>query len=184
MMAEYSASRLWLMRAGFVGLALAIMFFHLLPLDTQPRRWAPPDLLIVFAFAWVLRRPDYLPLLSLALVMLAADFMLQRPPGLLALLVVLGAEYLKNQTAGLRQASFLGEWAAVTIVLVAITILNRLILMVVVVQPDPLGLSLIQMVLTVAIYPVVVVITQSLMGVRKPRPGDAAPRTAGRGARI
>ncbi len=184
MMAEHSPSRLWLMRFAFVGLALLIMFFHLLPLDTLPRRWAPPDLLIAFAFAWVLRRPDYLPVLGLALVMLMGDLMLQRPPGLLALLVVLGAEYLKNQTAGLRQASFLGEWAAVAIVLVGITFLNRLILTIVAVQPDPLGLSLIQMMLTIAVYPVVVAITQILMGVRKPPPSNAGSRATPRGARL
>lgn len=172
-MAEFSTSRLWLMRIGFLVLALLIMFFHLLPMDTVPRRWAPPDLLIAFAFAWVLRRPDYVPALSMAVVMLMADLMFQRPPGLLAMLLVLGCEYLKNQTAGLREASFLGEWAAVAIVLVGITILNRLILMIVAVPLAPLGLSLIQMVLTIAVYPVVVLITQTLFGVRKPAPGDA-----------
>lgn len=182
--AEFSTSRLWLMRAAFLGLALLIMFFHLLPLDTVPRRWAPPDLLIAFTFAWCLRRPDFVPALAIALIMLMADLMLQRPPGLLAMLMVLGCEYLKNQTAGLRGASFLGEWAAVGIVLVGITVLNRLILIIVAVQPAPLGLSLIQMVLTIAVYPVVVAITQSLMGVRKPAPGDAGAFGARTGARL
>lgn len=183
-MAEISVSRVWAMRAGFIGLALAILFFHLLPLDTIPRRWAAPDLLSAFAFAWVLRRPDYVPILILAVVMLVADLMLQRPPGLLAMLLVLGCEYLRNQTAGLRQASFLGEWAAVAMVLVAITVANRLVLMVVVVQPDPLGLSLIQMVLTIAVYPGVVAVTQSLMGVRKLAPGDAENLKSRTGARL
>ncbi|MCF6232594.1 MAG: rod shape-determining protein MreD [Rhodobacteraceae bacterium] len=172
-MAELSTSRLWLMRVGFVGLALLILFFHLLPLDTVPRRWAPPDLLVAFTFAWVLRRPDYVPVLILALVMLVADLMLQRPPGLQAMLMVLGCEYLKNQTAGLHQASFLGEWMAVGIVLVGITVLNRLILGILAVDPSPLGLNLIQMGLTFLVYPVAVVLSQSLMGVRKLAPGDA-----------
>jgi len=170
-MAEFSTSRLWLMRAGFFGLALLIMFFHLLPLNTVPPRWAPPDLLVAFVFAWSLRRPDYVPVLLLAVVMLLADLMLQRPPGLLALLVVLGCEYLKNQSAGLRRANFLAEWAVVGFVLVVIMVLNRLILMIVVISAPPLGLNLIQMVLTVAIYPVVVAITQSLLGVRRPAAG-------------
>jgi len=172
-MAELSTSRLWLMRAGFVGLALLILFFHLLPLDTVPRRWAPPDMLIAFTFAWILRRPDYVPVLILALVMLVADLMLQRPPGLQAMLMVLGCEYLKNQTAGLRQASFLGEWTAVGIVLVGITVLNRLVLVILAVDPAPLGLNLIQVGLTFLVYPVVVVVSQSVMGVRKLAPGDA-----------
>lgn len=182
-MAEHTSLRLWLMRAGFLGLALVIMFFHLLPLDTAPRRWAPPDLLIAFAFAWVLRRPDYVPVLSLALVMLMADLMFQRPPGLLALLVVLGSEYLKNQATGLREASFLGEWAAVAMVLVGITLANRLILALVAVQPAPLGLSLIQMGLTIAAYPLVVLLSQTLMGVRRPAPSDANALNTRSGAR-
>lgn len=184
-MAELSTSRLWLMRAGFLALALLIMFFHLLPLDTQPRRWAPPDLLIGFTMAWLLRRPDYVPVLSIAAVTLMADLMFQRPPGLMALLMVLGTEYLKNRTSGLREASFIGEWVAVTFVLVGITVLNQVILGLLVVQPTPpLGLSLIQMVLTIATYPLVVVVTQSLMGVRKLGPGDASTLSARSGTRI
>ena len=172
-MGELSTSRVWVMRLGFLGLAFVIMFFQLLPLDTLPRRWAPPDLLMAFAFAWALRRPDYVPILSLAAVMLMADLMYQRPPGLMAALVVLGCEYLKNRFGRLSDASFAGEWAAVCIVVVAITVLNRLILAVTAVDLPPLGLVLIQMVMTVMIYPLVVLVTRSLMGVRKLTPSDA-----------
>ena len=69
------------MRAAFVGISLLIMFFHLLPLETTPRRWAAPDLLVCLCFAWALRRPDYVPALAVAGVMLLADLMFQRPPG-------------------------------------------------------------------------------------------------------
>lgn len=172
-MDNLSRTRLWLMRAAFVGLSVLVMFFHLLPLDTVPRRWAPPDLLVAFAFAWALRRPDYAPALSVAVVMLAADLMFQRPPGLMALLVVAGSEYLKNRAAALREASFAGEWLAVCLTLSAITLLNRLVLTVLAVDQAQLSLSLIQMVLTMLAYPLVVLATQSLMGVRKPAPGDA-----------
>jgi len=183
-MNDLSMSRLWGMRIGFLALALLIMFFHLLPLDTLPRRWAPPDLLVGFTMAWVLRRPDYVPVLSIAIVTLMADLMFLRPPGLMALLMVLGSEYLKNRTSGLREASFIGEWVAVAFVLVAITVLNQLILGLLVVHPAPsLGLSLIQMVLTIATYPLVVAVTQALMGVRKLAPGDAGALSARSGAR-
>lgn len=163
-----SQPRLWLMRAAFLALALAIILFHLIPLDTQPRRWAPPDLLIAFAMAWSLRRPDYVPALSIAAVMLTADLLFQRPPGLLAVLVVLGSEYLKNRNAGLREAGFLAEWAAVGSVFVAITLLNRLILGLLAVQQAQLSLSLIQLLLTIAAYPAVVLVSHSAMGVRRP----------------
>lgn len=172
-MANLSPTRIWTMRAGFVVLAFVIMFLHLLPLSTRPHNWAPPDLLIAFAFAWVLRRPDYVPALSLGLVMLMADLLFQRPPGLLACLVVLGAEYLRNRNTGQSETSFVLEWISVAVVLVAITVINRMILVILGVQQPALGLILIQTLMTIAAYPLVVLVTHSLMGVRKLTPSDA-----------
>ena len=79
-MTDLSRSRLWLMRMGFVALGLVILFFHLLPLETTPRGWAGPDLLLGFACEGGLRRPEYVPALFLALVFLLADLLLKRPP--------------------------------------------------------------------------------------------------------
>ena len=169
---DRGASHVWIMRGWFLGLAVLLMFFHLLPLDTVARRWAPPDLLVAFVFAWTLRRPDYVPVLCIAGVMLMADLMFQRPPGLLALLVLAGTEYLQMRFTGLRQASFVGEWVAVCIVLVTVTVANRLILAVLAVQQAPLGLTLMQMLMTIAVYPLVVAVTHALFGVRRPTPAD------------
>ena len=49
---------LWIMRALFVLLSLAILFFHLLPLNPTPSRWAGPDLLVAVTFA--MSRLDFL----------------------------------------------------------------------------------------------------------------------------
>ncbi|WP_322865214.1 hypothetical protein U5922_002790 [Aquicoccus sp. G2-2] len=51
-MDEISIIRLWLARAGFVALVLALLFFRLLPLETSPHHWAGPDLVLSFLFAW------------------------------------------------------------------------------------------------------------------------------------
>lgn len=171
-MDSLSTSRIWSMRLMYVGLALTILFFHLLPLSTLPSRWAPPDLLIAFTFAWTLRRPDYVPILLIACVMLIADLLLQRPPGLLAALVVAGSAYLRNWSAGLSDASFLGEWASVGLVLISIMVLNRLTLGVTAVVQAPLWLVLVQLVLTVAVYPLVAFVSQNFFGVRKLTPAD------------
>ncbi|TMV11879.1 rod shape-determining protein MreD [Arenibacterium halophilum] len=172
-MADYSAPHVWSRRIVFVLLVVAIIFFHLIPLDTVPRRWAPPDLILAFAFAWVMRRPDYVPALSLALMMLMADLLFQRPPGLMALLVVLGAEYLKSRVYAPGDSSFVVEWIAVAAVMVAIAVLNRLTLTLLLVPMPPLSPTVIQMVLTIAVYPLVVFVSQTVMGVRKPTPSDA-----------
>ncbi|MEL0438785.1 rod shape-determining protein MreD [Phycobacter sp. K97] len=172
-MASTSPGRIWMMRLAFPVLALILMFFHLLPLDTLPSRWAPPDLLLALALAWSLRRPDFVPAVLIGATMLVADMMFQRPPGLFAMLVVLGCEFLKSRVMPHRETAFAAEWLAVAVVICGIVILNRAILAILAVAQAPLGLTLIQAVLTIAAYPLVVVLSQTLLGVRKLSPAEA-----------
>lgn len=172
-MANTSPARIWTMRAAFPALALMIMFFHLLPLETEPRFWAPPDLLILLAMAWSLRRPDFVPALSIGLVMLLADLLFQRPPGLLALLTVLGCGFLKARAAPHRESTFASEWLAVAVAVTGIATVNRLVLVLFGVQQAPLGLTVIEAVMTIAAYPLAVWASQSILGVRKLSPAEA-----------
>jgi rod shape-determining protein MreD len=198
-----SPLRLWMMRAVFLMLAMTLLFFHLLPIETQPvalfqvdllpplatidpaearlrsllnqgnaRYMVAPDLLIAFAFAWSVRRPEYVPAVLLSAVFLLTDLLLQRPPGLWALLALIACENLKVRGRSLRDSSFGPEWFAVTLWLVAILLLNRLVLVLVLVPRPDLKLSLIELGLTILVYPIVVLITHLLMGVRKATPGD------------
>ena len=111
------ASYNWAMRGLYVALAFVVLFMHLLPLDAQPDRWPFPDVLVALTFAWVLRRPDYVPTLLVAFVMLMADLLLQRPPGLLAALVVFGTAYLRSAAPGMKDTGFVGEWMSVGVVI-------------------------------------------------------------------
>ena len=172
-MASTSPARIWAMRAAFLALALVLMFFHLLPLDTQPRNWAPPDLLLALALAWSLRRPDYVTVPVLALTLLTADMMFLRPPGLQALLVILGCEFLKSRALPHRETAFAAEWLSVAIVIAAIALLNRLILSILAVAQAPLSLTMIEMLATIAAYPLVVLVSQGMLGVRKLSPAEA-----------
>ncbi len=172
-MVERSQTRVWAMRALFVALCLSVIFWRLLPLDTLPHGWAGPDLILALACAWVLRRPEYAPPLLIAALMLLADLLFQRPPGLWAALALLGTEALKSRAPGLRDLGFGPEWIAVATVMIAMTLGERLILAILLVVQAPLGLSLMQAVLTVLIYPLVVLASALLLGVRKGRPGDA-----------
>lgn len=201
-MNDQSPALLWAMRLGFVLLAFVILFFHLLPLDTQPvglfipdllplentapaearleellrneepRRWIAPDLILCFACAWSLRRPEYVPTLSLALVFLFADLLLQRPPGLWALLALLGCENLKSRARSLRDANFTVEWLTVGVIMVAIFLLNHIVMALLLIDTPKLALSISELVMTLLFYPLIVLITHSLMRVRKTVPGD------------
>ncbi|MGI9370033.1 MAG: rod shape-determining protein MreD [Ruegeria sp.] len=167
-----ATSQTWFKRGLFLLIAVLILFLHLLPLDTQPDRWPFPDLLIAMTFAWVLRRPELVPTLSVALVMLVADLLLQRPPGLLAALVVGGTAYLRSAAPGMRDIGFVGEWISVGAVMSLIFVANRTVLSIVSVQQVALGPALFQLVLTITVYPLMVLATQALFGVRRVSASD------------
>lgn len=171
-MAERAAASPWAMRALFLGLCGLFAFVRLLPLDTLPRGWAGPDLIVAFAFAWSLRRPEFVPPILIATVALLADLLFQRPPGLWAALVLIGSQTLKSRAADLRALTFTMEWASVATTLVAMTLACRIVLGITLVDQAPLGLSLIEMVATLAAYPAVVFVSHAVLGVRKAAPGE------------
>ncbi len=171
-MAEHTMTRLWTMRALFIGLALVLVLFKLLPLEFTPRRWAGPDLVICFCFVWVLRRPEYVPVLSIAAVVFFTDLMLQRPPGLLAALVVIATQNLKSRSASLRNQPFSVEWLSVTATLIAIAVANRIILAISITPQAPFGLSVIELITTILAYPLVMLISIYGFGLRKSSLGE------------
>ena len=178
-MTEQTLTRLWGMRLTFALVVCIILFFQLLPLETTPRRWVGPDFLLGFACAWSLRRPEYVPSLALAGLFLLADLLLQRPPGLWAMLALLGCEHLKTRARGLRDGGFASEWFLVCIVLALIALAYRISLMLTLLEPPPFGLSVFELVMTMAFYPVMAAVTQFGLGVRKAAPGDYDPGDRG-----
>ncbi len=174
-MAERGAPHLWAMRAAYVGLSLLVLFAHLIPLETMPRRLAGPDLLVIFTFAWALRRPDYVPAVAIAGVMLLADLLLQRPPGLWAALVLIAAEWLKAHDRRLSAGTFVEEWLSVAVLVLVISLLYRLVLGVLIVAPGTLFLAVMQFAMTVIFYPVAALLTHLLFGVRRIAPGEYDP---------
>ena len=187
-------------RITFVALSLFIIFTHLIPLETappsfggstlepitQPRatagtetevlfdpvRWIMPDLLILFAFAWVTRRPSFVPALAIAGIFLLADMLYQRPPGLWTGLVLIASEIMRARARPMRTLPFWLEWMTVSLAIVIITAIYGFTLSMVLVPQGPLGLTLLQLVLTIVFYPGVVFISYILFGVSRPAPGE------------
>ena len=169
---DSGALQIWGMRVLFILLTLLILFFHLLPLNPAPSQWAGPDVLVAMVFAWAVRRPEYVPILLVAGVMLLADMMLQRPPGLWSVLVVCAVEWLKSRERRQRETTFVLEWLTFAGTLIVITILYRAVMMVLILAPGTITLSFVQVLMTIVIYPAVVGVSFFLFGVRRAAPGD------------
>lgn len=149
----------------------ASFLVRLLPLGNAPG-WPFPDLLLALTLAWVLRRPAHLPAALIALVFLAEDLFMMRPPGLWALVVLLGSEYLRQREAVVRELNLLLEWAMVSAVMVAMVLANRVVRALVMTPNDPMLPTLAGLLLTILTYPLVVVVLQGVLRVKKPATGE------------
>ncbi len=174
----------------FLGLALVVTFFRLLPLggygvplgpvladEDAVHGWSlrhlpMPDIMLCLTLAWVVRRPAMLPAWLVVMYFFIEDILLLRPPGLWALIVLLATEFLRKRTETLRQHGFLLEYLTIFAVMLAMFVANRAVLAIVMGPQAPLGLSLAQFLGTVLAYPAVVALSHFVFGLRKPATGE------------
>lgn len=179
----------WLHRIVFVTLALVFLFFRLLPMGgAQPgacgaedgwcraMAWLSqmpgPDLLLCIIFAWTMRRPDYLPTILIAAVVLTEDIVLLRPPGLWTALVVIASEFIRSRVALTRELNFGVEWLLISAMMVAMLILYRISFGIVLLPQPPFGFALMQVVWSILCYPVVVFLSRVVLHLYKPAMGE------------
>ena len=162
----------WGYRALFLGLALLLLFLRLLPLGAEPGRFPGPDLILCMIMAWVMRRPDYLPVWLIAAVVLAEDLILMRPPGLWTALVVMGSEFVRSRAALTRELNFVVEWLLVTGLMVAMLLAYRLVFALALLPQLPFGFAVVQVTWSVLAYPLVVVASRLVLDLKKPATGE------------
>ncbi len=163
---------IWLYRAAFVAIALALLFLKILPLGSVAGDWPGPDLMLCLMLAWVTQRPDHLPALLIALVVLAEDMILMRPPGLWAALVVLATEFLRARSALTRELGFAAEWLLIAGVMIAMLLAYRLIFAVAFMAQPGFGFAFAQTVGSIVMYPVIVWVLRVAFNLRKPSTGE------------
>lgn len=180
---------IWLHRLLFVAIAMILLFWRLLPLPLADgsvcgveqslcllrvwfERLPGPDLLLCVIFAWTMRRPDYLPVLLIAAVVLLEDLLLMRPPGLWTALVLIASEFVRGRVALTRELNFAVEWLLVTGLMFGIVVIYRLTFAMVLLPQSGFGFALAQLVWSVLCYPVVVFLSRVVLDLHKPATGE------------
>lgn len=164
----------------FFGLAAGLFFLKLLAVDTGPRAIPGPDFLMCLIFAWVQRQPLTLHPVMIFAVLFLSDFLLMQPPGLWSLLVFLGAEFLRTRHSPSSEMPFPAEWGFVSIIVVIISLSNILILSMFVPELLHADMVMVQALMTVTMYPVVVIFCHYVLFVRRDIQMDGITRGAAR----
>lgn len=171
-MGSAGAGYVWAMRGLYVALGVLILFVQLIPLETVPRGWIAPDLILCVTMVWVARRPDLAPVWLIAAIFLLSDLLLQRPPGLWSALALIATEVLRSRTSDLRDTTFAFEWALVSTILVvfyaALLVSWALFVPFDISQP----LVALQMLFTITLYPVIAAFFAVVFQVAKAAPGQ------------
>lgn len=171
-MAERWISALWMHRLIFLGVAFLLVFLKLLPLPDEAGGLPGPDLLMCLIFAWVMRRPEYLPVMMVAVVVFLEDMLLMRPPGLWTALMILASEFIRSRVALTRELNFGVEWLLVAGLMLALVLAQRLAHALAFLPQPALGFMLVQTGWSMLAYPVVVAVSRFGLDLHKPAMGE------------
>lgn len=166
-MSDRTPWHFWAMRGLFVALSGYILFLQLLPVATSGSGWTAPDLLTCLVFVWVSRRPEYAPVILVAAVVVMADLLLNRPPGLLAALTILVTERFRRRRNKLHMQNVVLEWAYAGAGIAALYFLNRFALAILMTPNAPLLPSFSQLLSTILFFPAVLFLSSAVFGITR-----------------
>lgn len=173
-MGSQAGLHIWSMRALYAAMCCAFLMFHLLPVASPDGLIFAPDFILCLTLAWAARRPEYTPILLIALTGLLADLLLSRPPGLWAALTLLLSEYIRNRGHRMRNLGFVWEWFRVSAGIMVIFLADRIALSIILFDTPPFTLSLLQVAQTVLVYPVIVGFSAFVLRVRHLEAGEVS----------
>lgn len=166
----------WIYRLIYVAVAGVVVFVQILPLETRSGLLPGPEWMLCLTFAWLQRRPDFLPPWLIAGVFLMLDMLLMRPPGLFTALALLGAEFLRSRQQVSVETPFGPEWLLTAGTIAGVFLGQWAVLALFGVPEASFGLLAVQAVMTALAYPLVALASRYLMGVRRVTPGALDPR--------
>ncbi|WP_179380144.1 hypothetical protein [Jannaschia marina] len=161
----------WRYRLIFAGLSALVIFVALLPFGAGEGAVPGPDLVVCMTAAWVLRRPDYVPVWLLVSVLLVSDFLLMRPLGLWTLVILLMSELLRRRVDHAEALPFWSEVGLVAGFVAGAYAVDHLILVLLLAETPPILGQGLHALATIVFYPPVAILSQ-VIGVRRLAPGE------------
>lgn len=188
-MVDPATREVWLHRLLFLAIALFLLFWRMLPLPApsmtacgEGAQWCRltawawrmpgPDLQLCVIFAWTMRRPDYLPVLLIAAVVLLEDLVLMRPPGLWTALVLIASEFLRGRVALTRELNFAVEWLMVAGLMLGMLLVYRFVFALALMPQPGFGFAMVQLIWSILCYPLVVFLSRFVLDLHKPGMGE------------
>ncbi len=170
----FNQARVLVCNLAFLLSAFVILTLRMLPVDFSLGPVPTPDLLFCLIAAWKMRNPHLAHPALIVISVLAAELLFLQPLGLWTALVLLASEFFARIEIQVRFLPFTYEWlmmaSAYTTAMIGYQLLLALFLVPV---PEAIGLIL-QILTTIAAYPLVVAATNLVYRIRKVATIDSA----------
>ncbi len=171
-MEDVSPLRLWMYRAGFLAIGFACILWAIIPFDMSASTLPVPDFFYCVTIAYIVRRPEYVPVWAVFLVFFLRDILTQAPLGLFTLLVVMGSEVVRANIQAFREYIFGLEWLWVATIFTIITVVQQVLLALTLSDTPRFVVQVLLIVFTVLAYPVIVGAMKFGFGITRPRSGE------------
>lgn len=172
MSGEISPLRLWVLRSVFIGVAVLVVMWRIVPFDLTAGRWPWPDIFYCITMAYTVRRPELAPVWAILAVFFLRDILTMAPLGLFTLLVVLGSEVVRSNLQAFREYPFALEWMWISGIFALITAVQQIVLGLMLSDVPPFIDQLWLVVMTALAYPPVVFVLRYGFGFTRPQPGE------------
>ncbi|HCQ66093.1 MAG TPA: rod shape-determining protein MreD [Rhodobacteraceae bacterium] len=164
----------WAYALLFAAIAALVVFLRILPTGGSAGGWPPPDFIVLAGFAWVVQRPDFVPVLLFAALLVVTELLFLRPPGVASGLAVIGLEAIRARAGLLRERGFLSEWITVGVILALMLLAERILLAVFFVDQPGFALVALGYFVNILAYPAVAALSVWGLRVRRLAPGEHA----------
>ncbi|WP_424927522.1 hypothetical protein [Amaricoccus tamworthensis] len=151
---ETSRGRPWFRMVVFLIFAIVAIYTPMIPVAPGGTQ-ITPDAFYCLAMAWIIRDPDAAPFWVIVALALVADVLMFRPPGLMALGMLIVTDMVRHRRAAVRGLGFFSEWLVVSVLYCVMLAGTQAVLKMVFVDVPEIGLSMELAFRTVLLYPVI-----------------------------
>ena len=156
----------WMYRIAFLVFIFFICMFRLRTNNLEPDTIYGPDLIYCLMAAWIIRRPDFIPVYIIIITFGFYELIFGLPPGLWITMMLIVSEFLRTLSVWALRNSLLLEWLLVSCCFACALLLYQLILFLTFLTTASLIAIVSTLLLTIICYPFAVLVT-NLIFVKK-----------------
>jgi rod shape-determining protein MreD len=155
--------RILRLRLTYLLIVMLEVLFQTLPIHSSPYQFATPDIPLVITLVWVMRRPDVMDPILITIAFLFADMILQRPPGLWALVALCATMFLRVRALYFKEIIFFYEWLMIAIIIIISFTVHHFLLILTFLPIQNLELLAMRAFITIVLYPIFIWVFRSML---------------------